>query len=153
MNSDTATHNSPRTWFLTSAFTPLAVRLIRLLLSHGDFVAACLPPHELDHDDRSAEYRQLIAETRESGRADREGWKDRLRSIKCDGRVMGQCGAAVAEAKEVFGRIDILLCCSSEGTSTTQQLGSLGHRSYTRNSYNRDRGRALNLTRNSKLDP
>jgi hypothetical protein len=29
---------------------------------------------------------------------------------------MSQCGAAVAEAKHVFGRIDILLCCTSEGT-------------------------------------
>ena len=28
---------------------------------------------------------------------------------------MGQCGAAVAEAVSVFGRIDILLCCTSEG--------------------------------------
>ena len=30
-------------------------------------------------------------------------------------RVMGQCQAAVAEAVEVFGNLDILLCCSSEG--------------------------------------
>ena len=28
---------------------------------------------------------------------------------------MGQCQAAVAEAVEVFGKVDILLCCSSEG--------------------------------------
>lgn len=30
-------------------------------------------------------------------------------------RNMGQCQAAVAEAVEVFGRLDILFCCSSEG--------------------------------------
>ena len=29
---------------------------------------------------------------------------------------MGQCQAAVAEAVEAFGKWDILLCCSSEGT-------------------------------------
>ena len=29
--------------------------------------------------------------------------------------VMGQCQAAVAEAVETFGKLDILLCCSSEG--------------------------------------
>ena len=28
---------------------------------------------------------------------------------------MGQCQAAVAEAVETFGKLDILLCCSSEG--------------------------------------
>ena len=29
--------------------------------------------------------------------------------------VMGLCQAAVAEAVEAFGKLDILLCCSSEG--------------------------------------
>ena len=30
---------------------------------------------------------------------------------------MGQCQAAVAEAVEAFGKLDILLCCSSEGSA------------------------------------
>jgi trafficking protein particle complex subunit 9 len=110
----TATHNSPRTWMLTAALSPLAVRLIRLLLSHGDYVVACLPPHEIDHDERSSEFRKLINECK-SGRKDREGWKDRIRGIRCDGRTMAGCGAAIAEAIEIFERIDILLCCKSEG--------------------------------------
>lgn len=84
------------------------------MLNHGDYVVACLPPHEIENDERSAEFRELIYECK-SNRKDREGWKDRIRSIRCDGRIMGQCGAAVAEAKEHFGRIDILLCCTSEG--------------------------------------
>ena len=109
-----ATHNSPRIWLLTTALSPLAVRLIKLLLAHGDYVAAGLPPTEIEDDDRSAEFRELINECK-SGRKDREGWKDRIRGIRCDGRIMGQCGAAIAEAVEVFGRIDILLCCTSEG--------------------------------------
>lgn len=29
---------------------------------------------------------------------------------------MGQCQAAVAEAVSTFGRLDVLFCCSSEGT-------------------------------------
>lgn len=116
-----ATHNSPRTWFLTSSLTPLAVRLIRALLTHGDYVVACLPPHEMEHDDRSAEFRELINECK----THKEGWKDRIRSIRCDGRIMGQCGAAVAEAKEVFGRIDILLCCTSEAVvGTVEELST-----------------------------
>ncbi|KZL67044.1 short chain dehydrogenase reductase [Colletotrichum incanum] len=125
------THNSPRTWFLTTALSPLIIRLIRLLLAHGDYVVACLPPSEIEDDGRSAEFRELINECK-SNRKDREGWKDRIRGIRCDGRVMGQCGAAVAEAVQVFGRIDILLCCRSEAVvgsveelSTTPQTHNL----------------------------
>lgn len=99
---------------MTSALSPLIVRLIKLLLAHGDYVAAGLPPQEIEDEERFAEFRELINECK-SGRKDREGWKDRIRGIRCDGRIMGQCGAAVAEAVEVFGRIDILLCCTSEG--------------------------------------
>ncbi|RDW70437.1 NAD(P)-binding protein-3 [Coleophoma crateriformis] len=107
------THNSPRVWFMTSALSPLIVRLIRLLLAHGDYVAAGLPPSEIEDEERSAEFKELINECK-SDRRDREGWKDRIRGIRCDGRIMGQCGAAVAEAVTTFGRIDILLCCTSE---------------------------------------
>jgi len=88
--------------------------LIRLLLAHGDYVAAGLPPAEIENDERSVEFRELINECK-SDRKDRQGWRDRIRGIRCDGRVMGHCGAAVAEATEVFGHIDILLCCTSEG--------------------------------------
>ncbi|KAK3359284.1 hypothetical protein B0T25DRAFT_532496 [Lasiosphaeria hispida] len=120
----TATHNSPRTWFLTSSLSPLCIRLIRLLLAHGDYVVACLPPQEIEHDDRSAEFRELINECK-SSRKDREGWKDRIRGIRCDGRVMGQCGAAVAEAVHIFGRIDILLCCKFEAVvGTVEELSA-----------------------------
>lgn len=105
---------SPRIWLLTAALSPLAVRLIRQLLSLGDSVVACLPPHEIEHDERGAEFRELIDECK-SARKDRDGWKDRIRGIRCDGR-MSSCGAAVAEAVQLFGSIDVLLCCRSEGT-------------------------------------
>jgi len=118
------THNSPRVWFLTSALSPLTVRLIRLLLAHGDYVAAGLPPAEIEDEKRSSEFRELINECK-SGKKDREGWSNRIRGIRCDGRVMGQCGAAVAEAVEVFGRIDILLCCASEAVvGTVEELST-----------------------------
>ncbi|KLU89940.1 hypothetical protein MAPG_08907 [Magnaporthiopsis poae ATCC 64411] len=119
-----ATHNSPRTWLLTQSLSPLAIRLIRLLLAHGDYVVACLPPHEVENEERSAEFRELINECK-SSRRDREGWKDRIRGIRCDGRIMGQCGAAVAEAVQVFGRIDILLCCKFEAVvGTVEELST-----------------------------
>ncbi|KAG5937710.1 hypothetical protein E4U53_008152 [Claviceps sorghi] len=120
------THNSPRTWLLTSALSPLAVRLIRQLLSHGDYVVACLPPHELDHEQRGAEFRELVAECK-SARKDRECWKDRIRGIRCDGN-MSSCLSAVAEAVAVFGRIDILLCCRSEAVvGTVEELSTNPH--------------------------
>ncbi|KAK9435469.1 short chain dehydrogenase/reductase family protein [Metarhizium brunneum] len=121
-----ATHNSPRTWLLTAALSPLAVRLIRQLLSHGDYVVACLPPQEIDHEQRSAEFRELIAECK-SSRKDREGWKDRIRGIRCDGN-MSSCISAVTDAVAVFGRIDILLCCRSEAVvATVEELSTNPH--------------------------
>lgn len=97
---------------------------MKLLLAHGDYIAAGLPPAEIEDESRSAEFRELINECK-SGRKDREGWKDRIRGIRCDGRVMGQCGAAIAEAVEVFGRIDILLCCTSEAVvGTVEELST-----------------------------
>lgn len=99
---------------MTQATSPIAIRLIRLLLAHGDYVAAFLPPHELEHVDRGAEYMTLVNECK-SNRKDREGWKNRIRGIQCDGRSMGQCSQAIAEAIHVFGRIDIMLCCKFEG--------------------------------------
>ncbi|KKA27727.1 hypothetical protein TD95_001290 [Thielaviopsis punctulata] len=118
------THNSPRTWLLTSALSPLQIRLIRLLLAHGDYVVACLPPNEIGDDIRSAEFRDLVNECKKGGK-DREGWKDRLRGIRCDGRSMGQCMAVVAEAVQAFKRIDILLCCKSEAVvGTVEELST-----------------------------
>ncbi|KAG9244794.1 hypothetical protein BJ878DRAFT_541932 [Calycina marina] len=117
-------HNLPRVWFITSALSPLSVRLIRLLLSHGDYVAAGLPPHEIEDDERSREFRELINECKSMGK-EREGWIERIRCIRCDGRIMGQCGAAVAEAVAAFGRIDILLCCTSEAVvGTVEELST-----------------------------
>ncbi|GAO18335.1 hypothetical protein UVI_02043840 [Ustilaginoidea virens] len=77
------------------------------------YVFACLPPHETDHEQRSAESRDLIGECK-SDRRDRQGWKDRISGIQCDGN-MSSCPSAVVQAEQVFGRIDILLCCSLEG--------------------------------------
>ena len=40
-------------------------------------------------------------------------------------RMMGQCQAAVAEAVHVFGRVDILLCCTSQAIiGTVEELAA-----------------------------
>jgi NAD(P)-dependent dehydrogenase (short-subunit alcohol dehydrogenase family) len=46
-----------------------------------------------------------------------ERWRERLRVVGLEARIVGQCQAAVAEAVEAFGRIDVLLCAASEGMS------------------------------------
>ncbi|KXJ92881.1 hypothetical protein Micbo1qcDRAFT_183019 [Microdochium bolleyi] len=153
-DSSAATNNSPRVWLISSACSPLVVRLIRRLLAHGDYVAACLPPHELDDPQRSRDFRDLVADCKGSasasastgtstggggdgggsgtpddhrgdGEEDRTGWAARLRSIPSDARSMSQCGAAVAEALAAFGRVDIVLCCSSEAIiGTVEELAA-----------------------------
>lgn len=89
------------------------MRLIRLLLAHGDYVAAGLPPNEMRDDERSAEFRDLINECK-STRPDRAGWVSRIRGIKVDGRVMSSVQSALSEAIATFTRIDILLCLPSD---------------------------------------
>lgn len=64
------------------------------------------------HDARSAEFRALVDEC-----ARHDGWPARLRPVRCAGR-MSECGAAVAEAVRLFGALDVLLCCRSEGRDT-----------------------------------
>jgi hypothetical protein len=68
-----------------------------------------------------------------------ERWRERLRVVGLDARVVGQCQAAVAEAVEAFERIDVLLCAASEGMfcSTTMLRVSIEKRI----SCNRCRGR------------
>lgn len=121
------------------------MRLIRLLLAHGDYIAAGLPPFEINDDDRAAEFRELIEECK-SSRKDREGWKDRIRGIHCDGRKMSQTQSALAEAIKVFGRIDILLCNTSEGKFTkfdSQSFEMVDVVAKSKDSCNRECGRTV----------
>jgi hypothetical protein len=37
------------------------------------------------------------------------------KGLICESRSVGQCQAAIAEAIEAFGRVDVLLGCTSEG--------------------------------------
>ncbi|KAI5302778.1 hypothetical protein KEM56_000365 [Ascosphaera pollenicola] len=43
-----------------------------------------------------------------------QDWAERVREISCNIRRVHDCQALVAGAIEAFGRIDILLCCSSQ---------------------------------------
>lgn len=42
-------------------------------------------------------------------------------SLSETSRNLGQCQAAVARATSIFGRIDVLFCCSSEGAGSLRK--------------------------------
>ncbi|KAH4133504.1 hypothetical protein HBH69_063050 [Parastagonospora nodorum] len=103
-------HNAPRVWFITRGVSPIAIALARQVLEHGDYVVAGVVPTEFEKKEgQSEDFRNFLEEVKRTDR-----WRERLRVVGLDARVVGQCQAAVAEAVEAFGRIDVLLCAASE---------------------------------------
>ncbi|KAF2688495.1 short chain dehydrogenase/reductase family protein-like protein [Lentithecium fluviatile CBS 122367] len=103
-------HNAPRVWFLTRGSSPTAIALARQVLDHGDYVVAGVVPQEFEkREGQSEDFRSFLEDVKKT-----ERWRERLRVVGLDGRVVGQCQAAVAEAVEAFGRVDVLLGSTSE---------------------------------------
>lgn len=108
-------HNAPRVWFITRGVSPIAIALAKQVLEHGDYVVAGVVPVEFEKSEgQSNDFKTFLGEVK-----DTERWRERLRVVGLDARIVGQCQAAVAEAVEAFGRIDVLLCTASEGTVIT----------------------------------
>lgn len=106
-------HNAPRVWFITRGVSPIAIALAKQVLEHGDYVVAGVIPNEFEKSEGQIEdFKAFLEEVKST-----ERWRERLRVVGLDARIVGQCQAAVAEAVEAFGRIDVLLCAASEGTS------------------------------------
>ncbi|CAN9354753.1 unnamed protein product [Alternaria alternata] len=103
-------HNAPRVWFITRGASPIAIALARQVLEHGDYVVAGVMPIEFEkREGQSEDFRTFLEDVKATDR-----WREHLRVVGLDSRVVGQCQAAVAEAVEAFGRIDVLLCAASE---------------------------------------
>lgn len=106
-------HNAPRVWFITRGVSPIAIALAKQVLEHGDYVVAGVVPVEFEKSQGQTEdFKAFLEEVKNT-----ERWRERLRVVGLDARVVGQCQAAVAEAVEAFGRIDVLLCAASEGNT------------------------------------
>ncbi|MCJ1322934.1 hypothetical protein MMC15_008284 [Xylographa vitiligo] len=131
-------HPHPRTWFLTSAASALGIAVARAVLAHGDDTVLCVEPEELSlltrargltnghktlfsgsnglgagpGSERAEEFVRFVTDEVDTV----EEWRTRCRVVGLDGSIIGQCQAAVAQAVVAFGKIDILFCCSSEGT-------------------------------------
>lgn len=83
------------------------------MLEHGDYVVAGVVPVEFEKSEGQVDdFKAFLEEVRNT-----ERWRERLRVVGLDPRIVGQCQAAVAEAVEAFGRIDVLLCAASEGNA------------------------------------
>ncbi|KAF2878585.1 hypothetical protein BDV95DRAFT_557870 [Massariosphaeria phaeospora] len=103
-------HNAPRVWFITRGSSPIAIALARQVLDHGDYVVTGVQPIEFEkREGQSDDFRAFLEEAKKT-----ERWRERLRVVGLDARVVGQCQAAVAEAVEAFGRVDVLLGSTSE---------------------------------------
>ncbi|KAF2121206.1 hypothetical protein BDV96DRAFT_483484 [Lophiotrema nucula] len=103
-------HNAPRVWFITTGSAPVAIALAKQVLDHGDYVVAGVMPTEFEkREGQTEDFRGFLEDVKRT-----ERWRERLRVVGLDGRVVGQCQAAIAEAVEAFGRIDVLLGSTSE---------------------------------------
>ncbi|CRG86256.1 Estradiol 17-beta-dehydrogenase 1 [Talaromyces islandicus] len=116
-------HAERRVWLISSGDSPIGLYLARQLLAHGDSVVSGLVPSDLLRDERRRDYfHDFLAEVE----GNHEGsWKDRFRPVMLDIRKTSECQAAVAEAIETFGRLDILLCCTSQAiVGTVEELAA-----------------------------
>ncbi|KAF1961075.1 short chain dehydrogenase/reductase family protein-like protein [Byssothecium circinans] len=103
-------HNAPRVWFLTIGSSPIAIALAKQVLDHGDYVVAGVVPLEFEkREGQTEDFRSFLEDVKKT-----ERWRERLRVVGLDGRVVGECQAAIAEAVEAFGRVDVLLGSTSE---------------------------------------
>ncbi|KAI9036685.1 short chain dehydrogenase/reductase family protein [Aspergillus affinis] len=116
-------HNEPRVWMITAGDSPIGISVTRQILMHGDCALVGLAHTNLDRDEcRRDEFDAFLAEI-ESHRE--EGWTQRFKSVPLDIRVVGECQAAVAEAVATFGKIDILLGCTSQAlVGTVEELAA-----------------------------
>ncbi|MCJ1353496.1 MAG: hypothetical protein MMC33_003482 [Icmadophila ericetorum] len=134
-------HSAPRNWLITSAASPIGTALARAVLKHGDSVMLGIESHNVVYELRKGigkgdcfrsgrdgsfgEREELFARFMNEEVREQEGWADRCRVVGLDGRIVGQCQAAVAEAVEVMGSVDILFCCASEAViGTVEELAA-----------------------------
>ncbi|KAF7597317.1 hypothetical protein BBP40_006257 [Aspergillus hancockii] len=105
-------HNEPRVWVITAGDSPIGISVTRQILMHGDYALVGLAHTSLERDQcRQSEFETFLAEI--ESHSD-EGWRQRFKSVPFDIRNIGECQALVADAVATFGKLDALLCCTSQ---------------------------------------
>ncbi|KAJ9314974.1 hypothetical protein DTO271D3_4713 [Paecilomyces variotii] len=116
-------HPEPRVWVISSGDSPIGISLARQVLAHGDYVVAGLVPQQNERDEIRREQFKAFLEEVETH--DHEGWRQRLKGIELDLRMMGECQAVIAETVSRFGKVDILVCCTSQAVvGTVEELAA-----------------------------
>ncbi|KAL4898607.1 putative short-chain dehydrogenase [Aspergillus ambiguus] len=105
-------HNEPRVWVITAGDSPIGISVTRQILIHGDYALVGLAHSSLDRDECRREGFEAFRAEIESHR--NEGWPERFKCSPLDIRKMGECQALVANAVATFGKMDMLLCCTSQ---------------------------------------
>ncbi|KAJ5475828.1 hypothetical protein N7475_001557 [Penicillium sp. IBT 31633x] len=115
-------HNEPRVWLITAGDSPIGLSVARQVLAHGDYAFLGLAHTALERDERRRdEFDAFLAEVEQQG----DGWKQRMKTVPLDIRMMGECQAVFADAVATFGRVDILLCCTSQALiGTVEELSA-----------------------------
>ncbi|KAG0160562.1 hypothetical protein PDIDSM_8092 [Penicillium digitatum] len=115
-------HNEPRVWLITAGDSPIGLSVARQVLAHGDYAFLGLAHSALERDEcRRDEFDAFLAEVEHHG----DDWAQRMKTVPLDIRMMGQCQAVVADAVATFGRVDILLCCTSQALiGTVEELSA-----------------------------
>lgn len=115
--------NSPRVWLLSSADTPVGISLLRRILAHGDFLVAGIDHQAFESDSYKAKgFKEVLTEI--GHYPARKDWQARLKVVALDLRSQAQCQAAVATALHLFGKLDILFCCTSQAVvGAVEELG------------------------------
>lgn len=116
-------HTEPRVWLITAGDSPIGISVARQVLAHGDYALLGLAHSVLERDERRRDgFNAFLAEV--EAHSD-DGWKQRMKAVPLDIRMMGECQAVVAETVAAFGRVDILLCCTSQALiGTVEELAA-----------------------------
>ncbi|CAL5868593.1 uncharacterized protein PFLUO_LOCUS2820 [Penicillium psychrofluorescens] len=116
-------HTGPRVWLITAGDSPIGISVARQVLAHGDSVLLGLAHSILDRDERRRDgFEAFLAEVEGH---QHEGWGQRMKTVPLDIRMMGECQAVFAQAVATFGRVDILLCCTSQALiGTVEELAA-----------------------------
>ncbi|KAK2751810.1 hypothetical protein FQN55_009253 [Onygenales sp. PD_40] len=115
-------HDGPRVWVLSAGSSPIGISLARQLIAHGDIVVAGVPKSNPEREDpRTLGFEAFLNELSQHDL----GWRERLKPVVFDIRMVNECQAIIAEAIGSFGRVDIIVCCTSQAIiGTVEELSA-----------------------------
>ncbi|EZF36365.1 retinol dehydrogenase [Trichophyton mentagrophytes] len=109
-------HENPRVWLFSSGDSPIGISLARQILAHGDYVVCGRCPADSERENPRVTAFENFLEELDNAELGQEtsGWKERFDVVNLDIRIMSDCQAAIASTINKYGRIDIVLCCTSQ---------------------------------------